>query len=431
MSCSRSLYRGMFVMISNITLVETELGFRFISRPPTRGRVASSSWQPKPLSPCLVHRTPPGVTRPSPFRRSSLPICDKNKGKNDGALTVPLRACCAKCEVITDECLKEGESWKEKFTRGARRRRSASLDDGRNVPDDHIGSSLSRQPISGFTPLLPDPELTRFRPPTFALTVDEVDKRRKSLEPCRDDPHRPQDRLSLDPYAFSTVLQPEKDSVTSLVSSPETSPSDSSSRRVRSSPIQEEDEDQLFPLPSPRRSPSGSPPASPSTSIGPSPTPSPNTSASCLAPQANPVASSEREVPEASPGLDDGILGHPACLRSGSSPASQVDFHVRPVSKSPSVGLFPTVADGQRSTSSGLRRHASNEALSRSSRWGLTVNLPTTRSLSRATASPPSSPNRSPRIPSFSIPFLKDALKGAGTDVLKGVSAMAGGNAIA
>jgi len=404
--------------------------------------MASSSWSPKPLSPCLVHRAPPslpsGATPPRPIRTTSLPICDITKGKHDGARTVPLRACCAKCEVITDECLKEGESWKEKFTRGARRRRSASLDDGHSVPDDHIGPSLSRHPTSGFTPLLPDPEFTRFRPPTFALTVDEVDKRRKSLELCGTDLHRPRDSLSLDPYNFSaglSVLQPEKDSVPSLVSSPETSPSDSSLRRVRSSPIQEEDEDQLFPLPSPRRSPSGSPSASPSPSTGPSPLPSPNTSASCLAARAGAVTSSEGEVPEVTPSLDDGILGHPTRSRSEGSPPSQVDFHVRPVSKSPSVGVFPTVPDARGSTNTlGRRRHVSNETLSRPSRWvrvstgGPTLNLHTTRSPSHTTSSPPSSPTKSPRIPSFSIPFLKDALKGA--DVLRGVSAMAGGNAI-
>jgi len=87
----------------------------------------------EPLPPCLVHREPsavPYTPRPKPNRRPSLTL-----PPTQPIATVSLRTCCADCVHITEECLKEQELWQEKFTRGARRRRSASLD---NNPSDFL-----------------------------------------------------------------------------------------------------------------------------------------------------------------------------------------------------------------------------------------------------------------------------------------------------
>jgi hypothetical protein len=86
---------------------------------------------------------------------------------------------------------------------------------------------------------------------------------------------------SIQSHSFET--EPMQDaSLSSIPSTPtETSPSDIPIRYV-SSPIQEEDEDQLFPLPSPRRSPASSKVPSPIPSPKPSPLPSPNLSVSSL-----------------------------------------------------------------------------------------------------------------------------------------------------
>jgi hypothetical protein len=56
-------------------------------------------------------------------RRPSLPPPPRND-----AIVVPLRSCCEECYPITEESLREGNEWQEKFTRGARRRRNSSAD---------------------------------------------------------------------------------------------------------------------------------------------------------------------------------------------------------------------------------------------------------------------------------------------------------------
>lgn len=208
-------------------------------RSPSRGRQLDV-----PLSPCLVHRSQSSLERlpRQPMtRRPSLPLPPEHVAK---LVTVPLRACCPDCLPATEECLKEGSRWEEKFTRGARRRRSSSASS-----DDF--SIVTPSSSTGFTAVAanrhgrPEPAVitSRFQS-ALSITVDEVDKRRRSLE---------------------HVIEP---------SPIETTSSGSPVVPVRSLAIVEEDEDQLFPLPSPRRTPSNSP----SNSTEASPAPSPNAS---------------------------------------------------------------------------------------------------------------------------------------------------------
>ncbi|KAK0199675.1 hypothetical protein DFS33DRAFT_1387984 [Desarmillaria ectypa] len=169
---------------------------------PSRGR----SHTAEPLTPCLVHRS---TIQPSPpsshvpqsqtlVRSPSLPIPPAKR-----ITTVPLRACCPNCYPITEKSLREGDNWETKFSTGARRRRSTSLD-GITAPFN-----------------LADVEEALFR---VNVTVDEVDtlKQRRSQE-----------------------IAPEP---------------------VPTPHVEVEDEDQLFPLPLPRRSPGGSPNQSPRAS---------------------------------------------------------------------------------------------------------------------------------------------------------------------
>ncbi|KAK0475218.1 hypothetical protein IW261DRAFT_1496330 [Armillaria novae-zelandiae] len=173
---------------------------------PSRGR----SHTAEPLTPCLVHRSaanqtqhspPPSFPSPRPrtlMRSPSLPIPPAKR-----ITTVPLRACCPNCYPITEKSLKEGDNWETKFSTGARRRRSTSL--------DGITAPFS----------LADVEEALFR---VNVTVDEVDtlKHRRSQE-----------------------VAPEP---------------------VPTPHVEVEDEDQLFPLPLPRRSPNDSPIPSPKAS---------------------------------------------------------------------------------------------------------------------------------------------------------------------
>ncbi|KAG7440224.1 uncharacterized protein BT62DRAFT_1080973 [Guyanagaster necrorhizus] len=132
----------------------------------SRGRLHTA----EPLTPCLVDRsTAASQSQPSPspfpvphsrtlVRSPSLPIPPAKH-----IITVPLRACCPNCYPITEKSLREGDNWETKFSTGARRRRSTSLD-GITAPFN-----------------LADVEEALFR---VNVTVDEVDtlKQRRSQE---------------------------------------------------------------------------------------------------------------------------------------------------------------------------------------------------------------------------------------------------------
>ncbi|KIL61786.1 hypothetical protein M378DRAFT_13258 [Amanita muscaria Koide BX008] len=364
-------------------------------RSPIIGGSPSASPRVQPLSPCLVHRSPSSSSssRPSSVvRRTSLPLYHQKKG--DSIITVPLRACCLDCVPITEECLREGEQWEVRFTRGARRRRSTSLDHASPRPScvdgpDVTASSLSR----------------------LAITVDEVDKRRRSIEQIEEDdsqcessssqccrhPEEPipsmHPRSSLQEYTDNTLVP----NVATLL-------------LARSSPIQEEDEDQLFPLPSPRRTPSVS---SGSLNLDPSPKPSPLHSRS----------SSRLPTPAASPNSSS------ACINSLviKSTAQVDDVLTTPLtrlnSKREKPSDTPIVAKLPNRVTNNHTALPDSHRLSPRPRY--------TSSPLLGPSTPRSNPSNSPkgRKPSFGLPFLRaaDALKGAGVDVLKGVGSMAGG----
>lgn len=259
--------------------------------------MSTSPVVPKALPPCLVHRSPSmsaGNTQLSPVRRSTYQGYHRHKDE----LTVPLRPCCEACEHITDQSLKEGEHWQEKFSRGARRRRSASLENNDLRGESHFSPTRIRNEFLALSKSLDVMESSRYgSPSTFSLTVDEVDKRRKSLDlsgssipssvsgasssTSPSHVHSPGSPFSA---RYPRHMPHERDvSSSSTISSTSTTdeivPDGLDPRaRLRSSPIEEEDEAQLFPLPSPRRSPSSTPSPSPSPKISPAPSPNGSTS---------------------------------------------------------------------------------------------------------------------------------------------------------
>ncbi|KAK0491136.1 hypothetical protein IW261DRAFT_1413506 [Armillaria novae-zelandiae] len=105
----------------------------------------------EPLSPCLVHRERRSVsTQSSPTihhtipaaltRTASLPMTD-HTGKS--IATVPLRACCPNCFHAAERSLQEGDQWKEKFTRGAKRLRRASVDYSPSTASTSMSSEMN------------------------------------------------------------------------------------------------------------------------------------------------------------------------------------------------------------------------------------------------------------------------------------------------
>lgn len=420
---------------------------RFISktsRSPTRGRASNSPPMLKPLASCLVHRSPslsPTLPHKS-VRRTSLPISTE-KRKDGTAVTVPLRDCCPDCQPITEESFMEGEQWTEKFSRGARRRRSYSL--------DSPGASTRYNESSG-----------------LSLTVDEVDKRRKSTDYTDENLTLfNQRQISPTRVTASTSRSPSKEF--SSISSPSELSTGDYPSCVKSSPIQEEDEDQLFPLPSPRRSPASSKAPSPATSPKPSPSPSPNVSSTCLSPSSYASVSKDslthgfrisqdgllgdsisRKVPQS----DNGCTQAPAFSLTLSIPNdSTLTSDWEPHESSPMTTNTHRKPRPQPQTlnmaSSSVRTLKSRKQPlpTRGRGTDMSKPLPPFPSpsphppvgLSTSTSHPTSpttissrSPSRSPVSPKrvFTLPFL-DALRGAGADVLKGVNSIgAGGGAI-
>jgi len=438
------------------------------SRSPARGRsVSTSPTVPYQLTPCLVHRDPstsPEIPSRAPSR-PSLPIYHRRQ--ND--ITVPLRECCQACERITEECIREGDLWKEQFSRGARRRRSVSLDQHESLTKIytplHIKATNCTKVYSAVVP--EDDALGMEANPRcgFSLTVDEVDKRRKSLDLAVDHCHRFHDRGSPpSPGPSSSFNSHERDlsssSTSSLAHSDELIPDVLDSRHcLRSSPIEEEDEAELFPLP--RRTPSASP--SPKAS----PSPSPNGSTSCLPSSVvglrlNAACSSKESI--ASNSSHDGLLkasltrkfpggvglGFPhgtvqtsskSSLFTATSAASMNIDLSRPLPPLPDsdsgssasndnthVPLFPSITISDVDLSS-----TSTSALSPSSPPDSIPILETTKPIQIPPSSPISSHQNTVPYPpvakrklSFTAPFVKagGTIKGVSADVLKGVNSI-------
>ncbi|KZT24650.1 hypothetical protein NEOLEDRAFT_1134687 [Neolentinus lepideus HHB14362 ss-1] len=203
---------------------------KIITRSSSFIRDRSDEAPPSPLQSCLV-RHEPGLPRsPRLIRQCTAPLPAR-----PDLMTIPLRSCCPDCYPVTEESLKEGAEWKERFSRGARRRRNSSVssDEGSLT---RYGESVRHGSLHG-----------------RVLSVDEVDKRRRSSE--SGGVHKR--GRGRDP---AVSLNDERSRISRSPSSPDLGTNTASP--PRSSPIMEENEDELFPLPSPRRSPQDSPTAS-------------------------------------------------------------------------------------------------------------------------------------------------------------------------
>ena len=155
------------------------------------------------------------------------------------AATLPLRPCCRECYPITEECLKEGVVWQEKFTRGARRRRNSSAE-----THAHAHTQRHRRvcdDVPGFGAI---------------VSVDEVDRRRGTS--------------SVAPAPAPSEQQPDGPDAGLLPSFSRRLNAAESSAATSAAIAEEAEDDGLFPLPSPRASSSRVPqiasPALPSSS---------------------------------------------------------------------------------------------------------------------------------------------------------------------
>lgn len=239
---------------------------------------------PKPLSPCLVQRSPSGISAPGspqsprrPTRTASL-----SPSRSD-LITIPLRPCCAGCEAVMEASLSQGDTWTEHFSRSARRRRSLSADEGPRTIT--VEGSVAAASFG----------LGR----SASISVDEVDKRRRSSELVATAPTWLNEEGENAMVNTECSLSPLRIPNFTVPSTP----------RIPEEDDAEDDEDQLFPLPSPRRSP------------GTSPAPSPSASASCIGlgrPSGSPVPSNSSSVSLGTKMNKDHFLAPPVSRSSSS-----------------------------------------------------------------------------------------------------------------
>ncbi|KAG1740793.1 uncharacterized protein EDB91DRAFT_1131486 [Suillus paluster] len=257
---------------------------------------------PKPLSPCLVQRSPsssfafPQAASGSPQSpRRPTRTASLSPSRSD-IITVPLRPCCAACEAVTEASLSQGDTWTEHFSRSARRRRSCSPDEGPRTIT--VEGSIAAASFG----------LGRGVP----ISVDEVDKRRRSSDSAVTTAVWLNGEENTTLGEMSAVRMDGPLMVdTQRSSSPLRLPNFAvpSTPRIPEEEDGEDDEDQLFPLPSPRRSP------------GTSPAPSPSASASCIGlgrPSGSPVPSNSSSVSLGTKMTKDQFLAPPVSRSSSS-----------------------------------------------------------------------------------------------------------------
>jgi len=224
----------------------------------TRVQSPTRSGEAVPLTPCLVHRSPEinstnSTASPTTVRRNLRK--SSVSSIHADLVTVPLRPCCAACQEITDAARLQGDAWTERFSRAAKYRRSLSAD-----------SQPRTITVAGSAAAASFGSLARGVP----ISVDEVDKRRRSVDnglvsgtsdlACLNDTVLAQerrDRCSEAPNPPSRACVP--------LPSPIRPP------QLVTHNIPEEtfddDDAQLFPLPSPKRTPCSSAAPSPTASL--------------------------------------------------------------------------------------------------------------------------------------------------------------------
>ncbi|KAI6028120.1 hypothetical protein EDC04DRAFT_2717372 [Pisolithus marmoratus] len=214
----------------------------------TRVQSPTRCIDPTPLTPCLVHRSLSIDVTGSPSTSRRTRSKSPTSHIRTDLITVPLRPCCAACQAVTDEARSQGDTWMERFSPAAYHRRCRSTD---SEPRTITVAGSAASAFYG--------SLAR----DISISVDEVDKRRRSSDSAN---------------VTSSSLPDD------IIASEEKQPPDSPSRdrgRPCLSPIRvpqlathgieevldDDEEDQLFPLPSPRRSPCSSATPSPSASL--------------------------------------------------------------------------------------------------------------------------------------------------------------------
>ncbi|KAF8425046.1 hypothetical protein L210DRAFT_3765374 [Boletus edulis BED1] len=208
-----------------------------------------------PLPPCLVHRALPySSCAPSLAQHTRTSRKPSPSLSRSDVVTVPLRPCCAACQSVTEAAFIGGEAWPEHFSRAASRRRSVSADGSpRTITVAGSAASASYSALG------------------VSISVDEIDKRRRSSDTGPST--FSQETLSDDAkvkegYGVPSILRHIAASGSCAADS---CPPPSPTRITPATPrIPEEEDDEneneLFPLPSPNRTPTTSPASSPSGS---------------------------------------------------------------------------------------------------------------------------------------------------------------------
>ncbi|KIK98112.1 hypothetical protein PAXRUDRAFT_824243 [Paxillus rubicundulus Ve08.2h10] len=303
----------------------------------TKAQSPTRSADHSPLTPCLVHRSSSlgsSIPRSPPVPRGTPRKTSLSPSRADDVVTVPLRPCCAACQPIAEAALVRGDAWTERFSRAAHRRRSLSADGPHTITVAGSAAAASLAALGHGVP----------------ISVDEVDKRRRASDTGL--PKTGQDMVWLNDMRDVvdgrklSLLHASRPGVSTL--SADARPPASPTRVVPSTPrIPEEedddDKDQLFPLPSPKRSPASSP------------APSPTASLSSL---------TVGQVPQNSTNSPSPSNGKTDCIGSPGLSSSKSPFLVPPTSASSSSLSLPKISESVVSLADDPPRAPSPDVLS-------------------------------------------------------------------
>ncbi|KAI0785912.1 hypothetical protein C8Q75DRAFT_773423 [Abortiporus biennis] len=339
----------------------------------------------QPLVSCIVDHAHPHNRR---ARRPSLPLPIR-----PDLVTVPLRPCCSKCFPITEECLKGGSEWKEKFSRGARRRRSASTS---NEPSHfhHKDHRLVADDIPGFEAV---------------LNVDEVDILHKKHHSDSSPVHTSASSSGEAGLLPSLTRQTAISSTSIEIDTP--TPDLPSSIGVPPA-IREEDEDSLILI---SASPVTSPICSSSDSSSSSSSVDSVSNVTTLPPAISNLVDNTFICPNHTPPL----VASPIAFTSTASSSS--DLIPTPPSHSAPIPISIPVAHSKPSPPMSSHSYGSSNGISPSSEFS---------PQHARTISTPGSPGSSWRRPHIHLPNAGSFIR-AGVEVLKGVNSLGGSSPLA
>ncbi|KAK1226578.1 hypothetical protein PQX77_010461 [Marasmius sp. AFHP31] len=134
------------------TFSESTLSSGSGSKSPLRRSPSTQFKAPSSPNNELGPSSPPSATVAASHSKDKHSKDKERERESQKIATIPLRACCPDCFSITEESL--GDQWKERFSRGARRRRGSSVSSATSASESEGGQDVDPySPMASYKPL--------------------------------------------------------------------------------------------------------------------------------------------------------------------------------------------------------------------------------------------------------------------------------------